>query len=247
MLRLLKSIAILLALSTPAMAFDISDMSAEEREAFRSEIRDYLLENPEIIIEVISVLENRQAQVSRDAEVQMIANNHDNIFNDGYSYVDGNPEGNLRLVEFLDYRCGYCRKAHPEVAQMLAHDDDIALIIKELPILGEESVIMSRFAIATRIVHGGADYKKMHDALMNLQGSPSEPVLRRLAGEFGLDADAILEEMTSDAVTDEINANRRLASLLAIDGTPTFIVEDQFLRGYVPLEQFVQILAEIRS
>jgi len=150
MLRLLKSLALLLSIASPAVAFDISAMTNEERSAFRSEIRNYLLENPELIIEVIGVLESRQAQASKDSEVQMITAYSDEIFDDGYSYVDGNPDGSMRIVEFLDYRCGYCRKAHPELLQMMADDDTIALVIKELPILGEQSVIASRFAIATQ-------------------------------------------------------------------------------------------------
>jgi len=247
MLRLLKSIALLLSIASPAVAFDISAMTNEERSAFRSEIRNYLLENPELIIEVIGVLESRQAQASKDSEVQMITAYSDEIFDDGYSYVDGNPDGSMRIVEFLDYRCGYCRKAHPELLQMMADDDTIALVIKELPILGEQSVIASRFAIATRMIYGGDAYKSVHDALMNLQGNVSEPVLRRLAGEFELDADQILSEMTSDAVTNEINRNRQLAGALSIDGTPTFIVGTEALRGYVPMDQFIQILDELRG
>ena len=247
MLRLLKSIALLVTVATPSLAFDITEMTNAERDAFRSEVRDYLLENPELIIEVISVLENRSAKATKDAEIEMVLQNHEELFDDGYSFVGGNPDGDLTIVEFLDYRCGYCRKAHPEIAELLANDGNIRFVAKELPILGEASVIASRFAIATRRLFGSDAYETMHDALMNMQGNPSAPVLSRLADSLGLDAEAILDEMTSDEVTNEINRNRALAGRMAIDGTPTFVVETQMLRGYVPLDQFTQIIAEIRK
>lgn len=247
MLRLLKSIALLMIIASPSHAFDMTDMTDAERDAFRSEVRNYLLEYPDLIIEVITVLENRSAQATRDAEVDMIFQYSEELFDDGYSFVGGNPEGDLTIVEFLDYRCGYCRKAHPEIAELLAKDGNIRFIVKELPILGEASVIASRFAIATRRLFGSDAYEAMHDALMTMQGNPSAPVLSRIAESLELDGEAILEEMTSEAVTNEINRNRTLAGRMAIDGTPTFVVDTQMLRGYVPLDQLTQIVASIRE
>lgn len=247
MLRLIKSLAVLLVISSPASAFDLTDMTDAERAAFRAEIRAYLLDNPEIIIEVIGVLENRSAAASREADRQLIIDYADDIFDDGYSYVGGNPDGDIRIVEFNDYRCGYCRKAHPEIKELLEEDGNIRFIIKELPILGEASVISARFAIATRRLFGSDAYANMHDALINLQANPSEAVLRRIANGLGLDSDAILEEMTSDAVSAEINRNRALAQLMSIDGTPTFVAESELLRGYVPKDDFAQIIASLRE
>lgn len=245
--KFLTACAATLMLTAPAAATDIADMTDAERAAFGQAVRAYLLDNPEVIIEVIGVLESRQAAAA-EANDRFLAQTYaDDLFNDGYSYVGGNPEGDLNLVEFVDYRCGYCRKAHPEIEQLLATDGNIRFVLKEYPILGEESVIAARFAIAIRMIYGAETYKTVHDALMTSQFAMTEPVLRRLAGEFDLDADAVLEEMVSDEVTAEINANRLLGQQLQIDGTPTFVLENEFLRGYVPYDQMLAYVTQIRA
>ena len=153
----------------------------------------------------------------------------------------------MTLVVSLDYRWVFCRRALPEVEKLLAADGNIRLVIKEFPILGEASVTSSRFAIATKQIAGDDAYKLVHDALMDFSGDPSEIALTRLAQSFGLDADAILAQMDSQEVTDVIMTNRRLAQALQINGTPTFILEDQMLRGFLPADQMAQLIAELRG
>jgi len=234
-------------LAMPAQAFDLQDMSAAERDAFRAEIRTYLLENPEVIMEAVAVLEKRQAEEQARGDSDLVKANAGALFDDGHSWVGGNPEGDITLVEFMDYRCGYCKRAFPEVESLIETDGNIRLIVKEFPILGEQSVLASRFAIATLNVAGDEGYKQVHDALMTFRGDITEPALARLAEGFGLDADAIAAEMGSEAVTEVINKNRALGQRLNITGTPSFVMEDQMLRGYVPLDAMQQIVADIRG
>ena len=144
------------------------------------------------------------------------------LINDGYSWVGGNPDGDITLVEFMDYRCGYCRRAVPEVATLLETDGNIRLVIKEFPILGDGSVQSSRFAIATKHVAGDDAYKQVHDALLAFSGEPTEVSLRRISDGLGLDSDAIIAAMDSDQVTDEISRTRALAQKMQISGTPVF-------------------------
>lgn len=236
-----------MVLSAPVAAFDLTTMSEAERQAFRSEIRAYLLENPEIIVEAINALEERQAAAQADADGAMVERYSDALFNDGYSWVGGNPDGDITVVEFMDYRCGFCRRAAPEVDKLLAGDGNIRLIIKEFPILGEASLLSSRFAIATHQIEGNDAYKQVHDALIDFTGDLNEITLARLADGLGLDSQAILERMESDAVSDVIAKNRRLAQQLQINGTPTFVVEDQMLRGFLPADQMAQLIAELRG
>lgn len=234
-------------LAMPAQAFDLQDMSAAERDAFRAEIRTYLLENPEVIMEAVAVLEKRQAEEQASGDSDLVKANAGALFDDGHSWVGGNPKGDITLVEFMDYRCGYCKRAFPEVESLIETDGNIRLIVKEFPILGEQSVLASRFAIATLNVAGDEGYKQVHDALMTFRGDITEPALARLAEGFGLDADAIAAEMGSEAVTEVINKNRALGQRLNITGTPSFVMEDQMLRGYVPLDAMQQIVADIRG
>ncbi|GHG79870.1 DsbA family protein [Pseudodonghicola xiamenensis] len=241
------AVTALALLTGQAQATELTAMSDEDRAAFRNEVREYLMENPEVILEAVNALEQRQAQAAAQADVDMVQANHDAIFNDGYSWVGGNPEGDITLVEFMDYRCGYCRKAVPEVAELLRKDGNIRLIVKEFPILGEASVASSRFAIATRIVAGPDAYAQVHDALMEMQGDTTNVVLSRLAEGLGLDADAILAEMNSDQVNEELRRNHALAQKLKISGTPTFVLQDEMLRGYLPAAQMARIVAEKRK
>jgi protein-disulfide isomerase len=237
MIRLpLAAAALALSLAAPAHAEGLTDMSEAERAAFRDEVRAYLLENPEVLMEAIAVLEQRQAAQQAEGDKQLIADNAEALFNDGHSHVAGNPEGDVTVVEFLDYRCGYCKRAHPEVAELLARDGNIRLIVKEFPILGEQSMMASRFAIATQRVAGEAAYGTVSDALMTMRGDVSEASLRALAEEAGLDAEAILADMQDPAITAIIAENRALGQKLQINGTPSFVFGDEMVRGYVPLE-----------
>ena len=246
--RALTGIATSLALlSAPVQALDLTTMSDAERAIFGAEVRAYLLENPEVIIEAVNLLEQRQAEAESMQDEELVAANLEELHNDGFSWVGGNPDGDITLVEFMDYRCGYCRRAATDVAQLLAEDGNIKLIIKEFPILGEASVLSSRFAIATRLVAGADAYKQVHDGLIEFTGEPNDVVLRRLAEGLGLDADAIMATMDAAEVNQELAQNRALAQRLKISGTPTFVLQDELLRGYLPADQMSIIVAEKRD
>ncbi len=235
------------ALALPASAMDLTELTDAERAQFRAEVRAYLMDNPEVIMEAVELLQSREAAQQAQADVSLVSDNAAAIFDDGYSWAGGNLEGDIVMVEFLDYRCGYCRKAHSEVAKLLETDSNIKIIIKELPILGEQSVLASRFAVATKQIAGDDSYHEMHNALMAFNGDLTLPGLRRLAETFGLDADAIVAQMDSDDVTAEIAKTRELAQKLNISGTPTFVLQDELLRGYLPFDQMQAIVAEKRG
>ena len=248
MTKTTAAFALMASLTTsPLAALDLAAMTAAERAAFQNEIRSYLLENPEVIMEAVAVLEERQAGQQADADASLVQANSADLFEDTNSFVGGNLEGDLTLVEFVDYRCGYCRKAHDEVAQLIEADGNIRFIVKEFPILGEASVVSSRFAVATKLVAGDEAYKAASDALITLRSDVEESVLRALASSLSLDPDAILAKMESDEVTAIIAGNRALGQRLNISGTPTFVMGDQILRGYMPLAQMQEIAEDIRS
>ena len=244
--RLTLATALSLA-AAPVLAFDPAEMTAAERTAFGEQVRAYILENPEIIMEAYALLEQRNAQAEAAADTQLIARHAAELFEDDHSWVGGNPEGDITLVEFMDYRCGYCRRATPEVASLLESDGNIRLIIKEFPILGESSLLSSRFAVATKLVAGDAAYHQVHDALLELNSDATEVTLRRLGDGLGLETEAILAHMDSDEVTEILVKNRELAQQLSISGTPTFVLQDRMLRGFLPAEPMAQIVADIRG
>ena len=230
--------------SLPALAFDMTAMTAEERDALRDEIRGYLLDNPEVLMEAMEILEQRQSVAQAAADAEVVQANMDALLEDEWSWVGGNPDGDVTLVEFLDYRCSFCRRAHPELEQLLELDGNIRLIVKEFPILGEASLTSSRFAVAVLKTAGPEAYKAAHDALISLRGEPSDTRLRALAEEVGADADAVMTAMGSEEVLDVIRRNRALGQSMGINGTPSFVLGGQLLRGYLPLAS-MQELVEI--
>lgn len=234
-------------MGTAAHAEGAAPMTEAERAAFRAEVRAYLLENPEVLIEAMDVLQSREAETAAARDVQMLADNKEALLNDPASWVGGNPQGDITIVEFTDYRCGYCRKAFAEVEELVKSDGNIRFVLKEFPILGEDSMISSRFAIAVRQLHGDDAYKKAHDALITLRGSPDAATLGALAVDLGLEAGPIIARMNADEVTAVIAANHAMADKLQITGTPTFVLGDQLLRGYVPLDAMRQLVEDERA
>lgn len=246
--RFLPALALAAGLAaSPALAFEIDAMSDDERSAFRDEVRAYLLDNPDVIMEAIEVLENRRAEQQVAGDLALVSANAEAIFDDGVSFVGGNPDGDITFVEFVDYKCSYCRKAYPELQELIESDGDIRIIYKEFPILGEESVLASRFAVSALLTGGDEAYGPLHDALMTMRGNATPDSLKALADGLGLDGGAILEGMSDPKVDAIIGDNHALAQRLQITGTPTFVMEDQLVRGYVPLGAMVEIVAELRE
>lgn len=243
---MIRTLALSIGLALAALPLS-AEMTAPEREAFRAEVRAYLLDNPEVLMEAIAVLEDRRAAEAADEDLRLLADHHAAIFDDPASWTGGNPEGDITLVEFVDYRCGYCRRAHDEVAQLIEIDGNIRLVIKEFPILGEASLASSRFAIATLQVAGPEAYKQVHDALIALRGDPSPETLARIAADLGLDAPAIIARMGAPEVAAVIEANRKLAEALRINGTPTFVINRTMVRGYLPLDGMLSIVESQRG
>ena len=244
---LVLSLGFLGAAAAPVAAFDIENMTDAERAAFGAEVREFLVSNPDVFLEVVQVLEQRRADEAVAAEIEMVQSNADALFNDGYSWIGGNPDGDVTIVEFLDYRCGFCKRAFPHVERLISTDGNIRIIVKEYPILGEASVMASRYAIATRNVEGDKAYKDVHDQMMALRGEVTEATLERISDDLGLDHDDIVVEMESPAIDEIIQANYALANALEIQGTPTFVMGERMVRGFVDLGQMQAIVADIRD
>ncbi|MFV0300709.1 MAG: DsbA family protein [Paracoccus sp. (in: a-proteobacteria)] len=241
-----RLIAALLLTATPVMAFDISAMSDAEKAAFGDAVRDYLMANPEVLIESINVLEERRAVDAAANDKLLVGQFEDEIFKDGHSWVGGNPEGDLTMVEFIDYRCGVCRQFNQEVHDLVEADGNIRLILKEFPILGQDSDTSARFAVAVKQIAGDEAYMKAHDKLITLRSGATLEALTKVAGEIGVDTDAVLAAMNSDAVSEVLRANRQLGEKMAIQGTPTFVIGDELLRG-VPQAGLTATVAAIRD
>jgi protein-disulfide isomerase len=249
--KILSSFTVAALLSStvtvPAQATDITVMTATEQDAFGAQVRAYLLENPEVIMEAVAILQARDAENAAQTAQDALVANAALLYENPDDLVLGNPDGDITMVEFVDYRCGYCKKAHPEVKKLLTADGNIKLIVKEFPILGEASTLAARFAIATKIVAGDASYARLNDALMTANSSITEGSLRRTVRGMDIDADAVFAMMDDVKVDAIIAQNHTVGRNLGINGTPAFIIQDQIVGGYMPYDNMVELIAELRG
>ncbi len=236
------ALALSTALAAPAGALDLSAMTDAEKAAFGEAVKAYLMENPQVLVEAINVLEERQQAAEAQNDKVLVATNAKDIFEAPADWVGGNPEGDVTVVEFMDYRCTYCRKAYSEVEELLKQDGKIRFVVKEFPILGQESELSARFAVAVKQIAGDAAYKTIHDALIGFRGAITLESLTRLAEENKLDAKAIMQRMNEEEVTAVLRANHQLAERMRISGTPAFIIGEELMRGYAPLATMQEIV-----
>jgi protein-disulfide isomerase len=211
---------------------------------FQSHTREYLLQNPEVLVEALQKFEQRQ-QAAESNELQtVIAEHSGEIFNDPAAPVLGNPDGDVTLVEFFDYNCPYCRKAAPQLQQALADDSGLKLALKEWPILGPGSEFAAKAALASQ---RQGKYEAFHKGLMGFTGAISESSTLTVAGQVGLDVERLKQDMNDPAISAAIERNRALANDLRIGGTPTFVVGNQIIRGLVDLQTLQQSIAGARE
>ena len=225
-------------------ASDLNALSDGERTALRQEIRDYLVDNPELILEILMELQAQASQGENMSDDELVEKYSDEIFSDNHSWVGGNPDGDIAFVEFIDYRCGYCRRAYDDVETLIESDGNIRYVVKEFPILGPESERSARLAIAALQIGGSSAYKAAHDFLIAYSGPVSNRLIENFAKEASLDQSALIETMDSDSVNSAISANYALADSLGVNGTPAFIIGGSIVRGWIKLDdmrQFVEL------
>lgn len=227
-------------------AEDEPAFSDQQKSNIRDLIRQFILDNPKVILESVENME-RQKEADRERRAQVAINDRsENIFNDSNSVVGGNPNGDVTLVEFFDYQCGYCKRVHPVVRQLLQEDQNIKFVYKEFPILGPASTYAAKAAIAS-IEQG--KYLVFHDALMEVKGGLSEELVLKIASNVGLDPEKLSESIVdqNDKLNEIMQLNRNLAGDLAINGTPAFIIGNDIIRGAVGLDVLKRLVAEARA
>lgn len=211
---------------------------------FELQAREYLLQNPQIVVEALQRLEQRKLAAETNELQTLVAERSDEIFSDPEAPVGGNPNGDVTLVEFFDYNCPYCRKAAPILQQAVDEDRDLKLVYKEWPILGPGSEFAAKAALAA---HRQGKYEAFHQALMGFPGRISESSTLTIAGDAGLDVEQLKRDMQDAAIANAIERNRALANDLRITGTPTFVVGDEIIRGLVDLATLQSFIADERD
>lgn len=228
----------------PAAAQDA--LNAAQQDDVRRIVREFLIENPEVLVEALQSYQTRVEAEEKMRKRAVLEDLRDELENDGASPVIGTPEGNVTVVEFMDYRCGYCKKVFPAVRDLINADGNIRYVVKEFPILGPDSVIASQAALAVWRTTP-EKYLAFHTALMESRGGLTEKKVLAMAAEIGLDAKRIGEAMKDPEIGAALQRNRDLAVKLGINGTPAFIVGKHFVPGALSVESLRDLVAAARK
>jgi len=230
--------------TAPARVASPGMAATPDKAALGKSIRDYLIANPEVLVEAMQELERKQDSQRDSVAQKAIGENQSQLLRDPDSPVAGNPEGDVTIVEFSDYQCPYCKRAHLAVKSTLAADDKVKLVFKDLPILGEASRIASLAALASR---AQGKHLALHNALMEFPGKIDREKIMEIAGSIGLDMARLQKDMDDPKLKQIIERNTALASALGVRGTPAFVVGKQFVPGAVDADALKQLIADARK
>ncbi len=237
---LAASLAIGLLLPSGLLA---QEFSQDQRQQLGEIIRDYLIDNPEVLREAFQALERKTQEAEAAAATAAIAERAAEIYRSEGDLVVGNPDGSVTMVEFFDYNCGFCKRAMSDVLSLLETDQDLRVVLKEWPILSEGSKFAAKAALASS---RQGKYWEFHLALMETRRVDEVTTLEAARG-VGLDVDRLRADMEHPEVTGVIERNARLAELLGIQGTPAFLIDDQMIAGAVGHDALAQAIAQVRA
>jgi protein-disulfide isomerase len=208
-------------------------------------IESYLMSDPKILQRMSIALDSTLQAEERTAATSAIASMRDAIFNDPKQVVLGNPNGDVTLVEFFDYNCGYCRSALPDMAALLAEDPNLRVVLKEFPILSNESIDAARVAVL--VGEADVDYWQFHEALFTSRGQVDKNVALQAAADLGLSPVSLELEMGTEAVAQSIQSSYEIAKALNITGTPTYILGNEIIPGAIGIDELRDRIANMRA
>jgi protein-disulfide isomerase len=211
--------------------------TSTEKDQINSMIREYILTNPEIIPQAVEVLRSRQ-------NANVLSKSEDLLYNDGFSFVAGNMDADVTIVEFYDYNCGYCKQVPAAFARLLDEDANVKIIYKELPILAPSSEYASMAAMASM---KQGKFMEFHTALMKNKKELDEDLVMQIALSSGLDKDVLIKDMENPDIQTNIMQTKYLVQNIGLSGTPGFVIGDQLIPGYIPYEKLKEIVDQVRE
>ena len=234
--------ALVAAAPTPGLA--APDLVPAQREAIEGVIHDYLLRNPDVLLEALRAAEEK---LNHDADIKaakVLNDRESEIFEDHATPVAGNPRGDVTIVEFFDYRCPYCKQVLPSLQELLKEDQNLRFLYKELPVLGPQSVTAAHAALAAQ---RQGKYEAFHNAMMATKGQITDDTVYKVARSVGLDVDQLKQDMSAPEIEQALKANLALADALNIHGTPGFIIGKHIVPGAVDLDALRNMIADARK
>ena len=233
---LASTVMLLLPLSVFAQELDENRIKELVLEAIR--------ENPEIVLEAVQIIEERQQADQAVAAEQVLSAERAALEQDLNAPVLGNPDGDVTVVEFFDYNCPYCRRVKPYMEALLAADPNVRVVYREWPILGEGSVFAARAALASR---QQGKYEEFHWAMMEIKGRAEEATVIRVAEQVGLDIEQLRRDMDGPEIAEHIETSMRLSRALGFNGTPSFVIGDSLAPGLIEADQMIELVKQARA
>ena len=204
-----------------------------QRTALGPMIRDYLVQNPEVLQEAMTELDRRQKAAEETRRQSVIGQNKADIFSSSVGTVVGNPQGKVTLVEFFDYNCGYCKRALDDIAKLMKSEPELRVVLRDFPVLGPGSVEAAQVAAAVRNQLKGDAFWQFHNRLLMSRGSVGKAQALAAAKESGVDMDLLAKDQASAAVKAGLESTMKLADALNLTGTPSFVVGQDVVVGAV--------------
>ncbi|ODR93959.1 hypothetical protein AUC70_10165 [Methyloceanibacter stevinii] len=222
--------------ATASLAGGISD-----KKAIEDVVQEYLTKNPEILVAMTTELDRRQQEEQDQQQNKAISENADALFRSDKSFTAGDPDGDVTVVEFFDYNCGYCRRAMPDVMKLTDNDDKVRVVFKELPIFGGDSEDAAKGALAAKMQ---GKYLEMHQKLFSEPGKANKEKVLRIANELGLDVPQLEKDMEGQEVADGLAEAYALAQSLGLQGTPLYLIGDRTIPG-APDDLYDQLVENV--
>ncbi len=221
-----------------------SEIPTEQRQEIEGIIHDYLLHNPDVLIEALHGAEEKLNREADAKAVKALSDQRSEIFDDPATPVGGDPRGDVTIVEFFDYRCPYCKQVQPSLQALLKEDPKLRFLYKEMPVLGAPSVTAARAALAAQ---RQGKYEAFHNAMMATKGQITDETVYKVAGSVGLDVERLKQDMSAPDIQRALKTNLALADALNIRGTPGFIVGNHIVPGAIDLDTLQKMVAEARK
>jgi protein-disulfide isomerase len=231
----------------PAALAQNAAFTEQQKQAIGEIVKDYLMKNPEVLTEVISELEKRQAEAQQVAQASAVKETKQSLLNAPHSYVVGNPSGDITLVEFFDYNCGYCKKSLPDIQALAKSDPKLRIVLKDFPVLGPDSVEASRVALAVKKQLQGQKLFDYHVKVLETRGRVGGERAMAVAKEMGVDMAKLQKDIDSPELRSALQENMALGDKLSLSGTPAFIIGETVIPGAVGIEPLKHVIDSVRA
>jgi len=235
---------LLLVLSAPLVKAADQALTPQQKSAIDQMIHDYLMSHPDVVVDALKAAQQKSDAEAAERARRVIADMHQQLFDNPDDLIAGNPKGDATIVEFFDYRCPYCKQIEPTLDALLREDPKLRIVYKEFPVLGEPSVFASHVALAAR---RQGKYEAFHRAMMAAKGNIDDDLVLSVAASVGLDLKKIKSDMKSPDIDRIIKANYDAADALAVQGTPALIVGSTLIQGAVEIDTLRENIATARK